>query len=1027
MAVNRGLLDELSEINPATDPTIITGITVRVQTILIDCRLNTVERTEREARCLSPESYAWSIDWLLERVPLELSPIPSPTTCLSPFCDGDKALHDHTEARKRAHKDGALCSAPCAAAAGLLGLGLRAETADQYLCPFLDCDESCDTRGSMDQHISTFHQGFESDLCDSLGHFWGAMVAIRTKLGRWPYLGEIFGQPGLLRIEIRELSPHEVDRYWLDNSLRREYKRGQLSIEDRFAVFHTLMKYRKAKKGRHRPPVSEDSPVMDEGDACEYARRCAEIPVQADHEADLHFGPVRQICFLPETNEILSLGEDDNQFLILTFPSLSRSSEHTPCPLGAKSHVRSFSLFPPDQIMFARDDRIISLQWPGWADCNEICKAELPIDLVCTDATGEMFAFATENQAFIHSNSWVASVDSVLQTDEMNTRILFLEFGPICNTLVICTADAAVHVYNPAIYQDVRTIIPARSVPRVCVPRFNAESNLLLVDEGMHHKKLQIINFSAEEDTTLDLPERVFDVIVIAATTSRIAFAQRLGAILICEFDWGHVSLERTLRGDAELCPISQMTWADQSLIAGDDLGKIHVWTSLSEPVQLELQVPPPDDEVRHESVNQTRKRPEKLTLPKALAKCSKATGDEEDILEELEELSDGIQELPRDLVDLPFEPPQADRSMSGPFFITLPQETAPVLKKGVPLSDAEMELIITMHSHNKTWTEIGRVLRRPESTCREFWNHHNERGGTFRAPRGRPKKRPEATTKVIVEQVEKDRRLSVRAAAGQMAPKTKISPESVRVQRHENGIHFYKTIPVPPLSDNAKAMRVQFCQERLAAHDHRPIIFTDESTVGQDMYLGGIWRHRGEFVPEGTYEVDQHPISVMVWGAIGPDFRSQLIRCPPSVNGDSYIKMLAGCRVFGFLNQQFGEHGYWWQQDNAPPHKPGRDAIANVANLLGWPPHSPDLSPIEHAWADMKRALKGRFFANEDELFAAVSEAWEGLSMGRINKLYASFLARCQVCIELGGACLNGHWGRVTEVREEMERTGRH
>jgi hypothetical protein len=74
-----------------------------------------------------------------------------------------------------------------------------------------------------------------------------------------------------------------------------------------------------------------------------------------------------------------------------------------------------------------------------------------------------------------------------------------------------------------------------------------------------------------------------------------------------------------------------------------------------------------------------------------------------------------------------------------------------------------------------------------------------------------------------------------------------------------------------------------------------------------------------------------------------------------------------------------------------------------------------------------MKRDLKGRFFADENELFAAVREAWEGLSMDRINKLWASFLARCQVCIELGGACLNGHWGRVKEVRKEMERTGRH
>jgi hypothetical protein len=134
---------------------------------------------------------------------------------------------------------------------------------------------------------------------------------------------------------------------------------------------------------------------------------------------------------------------------------------------------------------------------------------------------------------------------------------------------------------------------------------------------------------------------------------------------------------------------------------------------------------------------------------------------------------------------------------------------------------------------------------------------------------------------------------------------------------------------------------------------------------------------------------------------------------------------MLAGYRVLGALNQKFGDHGYWWQQDNAPPHKPSMETLANLCNLLAWPPHSPDLSPIEHAWADMKHNLKGRAFVDENDLFTAVSEVWERVSMDRINKLCASFLARCQVCIELGGACLNGHWSRVTEVRDEMERTG--
>jgi hypothetical protein len=74
-----------------------------------------------------------------------------------------------------------------------------------------------------------------------------------------------------------------------------------------------------------------------------------------------------------------------------------------------------------------------------------------------------------------------------------------------------------------------------------------------------------------------------------------------------------------------------------------------------------------------------------------------------------------------------------------------------------------------------------------------------------------------------------------------------------------------------------------------------RPIIFADESTVSQDMNKVGTWRCCGECVPEDTSKVGQHPISVMVCGAIGPGVSSTLVRRPLSVNGDSYIQRLAG------------------------------------------------------------------------------------------------------------------------------------
>jgi hypothetical protein len=61
----------------------------------------------------------------------------------------------------------------------------------------------------------------------------------------------------------------------------------------------------------------------------------------------------------------------------------------------------------------------------------------------------------------------------------------------------------------------------------------------------------------------------------------------------------------------------------------------------------------------------------------------------------------------------------------------------------------------------------------------------------------------------------------------------------AVRVQSHAQGIHFYKTITLPPLRSEAREAPPKFCQERLADDTGFPMVFTDKSMVGQDMNKG--------------------------------------------------------------------------------------------------------------------------------------------------------------------------------------------
>jgi transposase len=130
-----------------------------------------------------------------------------------------------------------------------------------------------------------------------------------------------------------------------------------------------------------------------------------------------------------------------------------------------------------------------------------------------------------------------------------------------------------------------------------------------------------------------------------------------------------------------------------------------------------------------------------------------------------------------------------------------------------------------------------------------------------------------------------------------------------------------------------------------------------------------------------------------------------------------SYMEMLADGHIFWQLERRFRKHGFIWQQDNAPIHGPGGEVIRQQFNMLIWPAHSPDLSPIEMIWSIIKRKLRGMRFANADELFSAVEQALASIPQSEIDNLVSSFLARCQVCVNWNGAALNGHWREVHEL----------
>ncbi|GFT99699.1 transposable element Tcb2 transposase [Trichonephila clavipes] len=155
------------------------------------------------------------------------------------------------------------------------------------------------------------------------------------------------------------------------------------------------------------------------------------------------------------------------------------------------------------------------------------------------------------------------------------------------------------------------------------------------------------------------------------------------------------------------------------------------------------------------------------------------------------------------------------------------------------------------------------------------------------------------------------------------------------------------------PLTPEHRQLRLQWCQARSMWHvtDWQKVVFFDES----------------QFV-SGTN--DNH---VRVW------------RCP----GERYNAPLTVLRHTARTADQ----------DNARPHtaRIAQDFLRHF-QTLPWPARSPDLSPVEHVWDQLKRHMPSCHSLHDLEL--AVQDLWAHLPQDNIRCLINSMPGRVAACI---------------------------
>ena len=70
----------------------------------------------------------------------------------------------------------------------------------------------------------------------------------------------------------------------------------------------------------------------------------------------------------------------------------------------------------------------------------------------------------------------------------------------------------------------------------------------------------------------------------------------------------------------------------------------------------------------------------------------------------------------------------------------------------------------------------------------------------------------------------------------------------------------------------------------------------------------------------------------------------------------------------------------------------------------MEWPPQSPDLSPIENAWAIVQAKVDAAGCKDFQEFQETVLREWKGLPMSTMKYLMSSLRSRVHECLELQG-----------------------
>jgi len=285
------------------------------------------------------------------------------------------------------------------------------------------------------------------------------------------------------------------------------------------------------------------------------------------------------------------------------------------------------------------------------------------------------------------------------------------------------------------------------------------------------------------------------------------------------------------------------------------------------------------------------------------------------------------------------------------------------------------------------------------------------------RAKNGRPKKLSDQDRRACVRAITSGGSTTATGVVKKLQKEANVSVSRQTVARvlNQSGMFSAEKEEKPRLSAKNIKERLDFARAHKdwTVDDWKRIVWSDETKINRFCSDGRswCWVRDGESVQERHVKqtMKHGGGSIMVWGCMTAHGPGYLCKIEGAMDQHLYKAILEDelCNTIKYYRMEFDK--VIFQHDNDPKHRAKSVKTwldSQPFNVLVWPPQSPDLNPIEHLWAHLKRQLnmyesppKGML-----EVWERVQAQWDKIDRSICLTLIESMPRRIEAVIKAKG-----------------------